>query len=71
MTQKGLADGKASLESANQNCMQVAQNHEATVAGRGEELKAIAKAKRVLMETTLTDGIFGESTLCMPSQGRL
>merc|ERR1712048_625191 len=51
MTEKGLADSKASLESAKQNCVQVAQDHEATVAGRAEELKAIAEAKKVLTDT--------------------
>ena len=38
------------------------------MAGRAEELKAIAEAKRALMRTTLTDGIFKDSILCVPSQ---
>ena len=52
MTEKGLADSKASSESAEPNCTQLAQKHEATVAGRAEELKVIEEAKKVLMGTT-------------------
>ena len=52
MTEKGLADSKASFESAEPNCTQLAQEHEATVAGRAEELKVIVEAKKVLMGTT-------------------
>ena len=52
MTEKGLADSKASFESAEPNCTQLAQEHEATVAGRAEELKVIEEAKKVLMGTT-------------------
>ena len=52
MTEKKLADSKASFESAEPNCTQLAQDHEATVAGRAEELKVIVEAKKVLMGTT-------------------
>ena len=52
MTEKGLADSKASFESTEPNCTQLAQEHEATVAGRAEELKVIVEAKEVLMGTT-------------------
>merc|ERR1719221_127829 len=51
-TEKGLADSEAALESAKQNCMEVTQDHEATVAGRKEELAAISAAKKVLMDTS-------------------
>merc|ERR1712066_1126312 len=51
-TNKDLADAQAALENANRDCMQVAADHEATVAGRTEELKAIADAKNVLLNTT-------------------
>merc|ERR1711920_1111404 len=44
--------GQAALENANRDCMQVAADHEATVAARTEELKAIADAKNVLPNTT-------------------
>merc|ERR1712066_1221938 len=51
-TNKDLADAQAALENANRDCMQVAADHEATVAGRAAELKAIADAKAVLTSTT-------------------
>jgi chromosome segregation ATPase len=51
-TIKGLKDAKDTLADANANCMQVAQDHEATVAARTEELKVIAEAKKVLSETS-------------------
>merc|ERR1712087_763155 len=44
-TNKDLADAQNALDSANRDCMQVASDHEATVKGRSEELKAIADAK--------------------------
>merc|ERR1712039_996412 len=43
---------EAALASANQDCMQVASDHEATVKGRAEELKAIADAKDLLTSKT-------------------
>merc|ERR1712228_140131 len=49
----------AALASANQDCMQVASDHEATVKGRAEELKAIADAKNLL--TSKTGGAEGQT----------
>ena len=46
MTEKGLADSKASFESAEHNCAQVTQDREATVAGQAEELKVIVETKK-------------------------
>merc|ERR1712187_157826 len=51
-TNKDLADAEAALAAGNRDCMQVAADHEATVAGRAAELKAIADAKKVLTDTT-------------------
>merc|ERR1719336_467325 len=51
-TMKDLADSKAALKASNSGCMQVAADHEATVAGRKEELKTIAEAKKILTSTT-------------------
>merc|ERR1712217_1000371 len=51
-TNKATADAQAALENANRDCMQFAADHEATVAARTEELKAIADAKNVLLNTT-------------------
>merc|ERR1719382_1796403 len=44
MTVKALADANAALESIKTDCMTVAADHEASVAGRNAELKAIAEA---------------------------
>merc|ERR1740120_204936 len=52
MTVKALADANSVLESIKSDCMQVAADHEATVAGRNAELKAIADAKKILEDTT-------------------
>jgi len=52
MTVKALADANSVLESIKNDCMQVAADHEATVAGRNAELKAIADAKKILEDTT-------------------
>merc|ERR1712039_632472 len=51
-TEKDLADAQNALDSANRDCMQVASDHEATVKGRAEELKAIADAKELLTSKT-------------------
>merc|ERR1719503_319118 len=52
ITSKDLAAAKAELAEASSSCMQVAADHEATVAARAEELAVIAKAKKILEETT-------------------
>jgi len=52
MTVKALADANAVLASIKSDCMQVASDHEATVAGRNDELKAISDAKKILEDTT-------------------
>merc|ERR1719203_2586785 len=52
MTVKALADANSVLESIKSDCMQVAADHEATVAGRNDELKAIAEAKKILKDTS-------------------
>merc|ERR1719265_1766666 len=50
-TVKDLADAEAALATAQSTCMQVAADHETTLASRAEELKAIAQAKKILVET--------------------
>lgn len=51
-TKKDLADGEKTLAAAQDNCIQVAQDHQATVAGRTAELQAIAEAKKILESST-------------------
>mmetsp|Transcript_16107 Transcript_16107/g.42559 ORF Transcript_16107/g.42559 Transcript_16107/m.42559 type:complete len:714 (-) Transcript_16107:203-2344(-) len=52
MTKKDLASSDDMLATAHSTCMTVAADHEATVASRAEELKAIAEAKKILVETS-------------------
>jgi len=51
-TNKDLAETKNNLADTNSDCMSVAADHDATVAGRKEELKVIATAKKILSGTT-------------------
>jgi len=51
-TNKVLAETKASLSDVRSECMSVASDHDATVAGRKEELKVIATAKKILQDTS-------------------
>jgi hypothetical protein len=52
MTTKALEEAESTLGDYKNMCMQVASDHETSVAGRSEELKTIAEAKKVLQETT-------------------
>merc|ERR1719296_300616 len=52
MTTKSLAEAESTLATYKAECMQVAADHETSVAGRNEELKTIEMAKKVLQETT-------------------
>merc|ERR1719201_2169329 len=52
VTSKDLAASEDELATASSECMQVAADHEATVAARQEELAVIAKAKKILQETS-------------------
>jgi len=52
MTSKELASSKQQLATAHATCMQVAADHESTVAARKEELRVIAEATKVLSDTT-------------------
>merc|ERR1719305_220691 len=51
-TIKMLKATKDSLSTASSSCMTTASDHEATVAARNEELKAIATARKILQEST-------------------
>jgi len=52
ITEKALKNAKASLKTAEKDCMRAAADHEATVAAREEELKVIAAARKILEEST-------------------
>merc|ERR1719275_51598 len=49
---KELTNGKETLATARSTCMKVGADHEMTVKARTEELKVIAEAKKILVETT-------------------
>jgi len=51
-TQKDLADGEKTLAAAQNNCIQVSEDHQATVASRKAELQTIAEAKKILEDST-------------------
>jgi len=50
ITKDDLKNAQATLESTQKNCMQVAADHEASIASRAEELKVIAEAIKILEE---------------------
>merc|ERR1712156_935209 len=52
VTTKELDNAKESLATSRSTCMKVGADHEMTVTARAEELKVIAEAKKILMETT-------------------
>merc|ERR1719414_2785347 len=49
---KELANAEETLATAKSTCMKVGADHEMTVNARAEELKVIAEAKKILVETT-------------------
>merc|ERR1719395_343126 len=52
VTNKALAEDIKQLAETHQECMTKAQDFEAETASRGEELKAIAEAQKIIMEAT-------------------
>mmetsp|Transcript_53759 Transcript_53759/g.150192 ORF Transcript_53759/g.150192 Transcript_53759/m.150192 type:complete len:711 (-) Transcript_53759:135-2267(-) len=52
LTVAALADANSVLATVKTDCMTVAADHEASVASRNAELKAIAEAKKILKDTT-------------------
>merc|ERR1719439_130169 len=52
VTNKALAEDIKQLANTHQECMTKATDFEAETASRGEELKAIAEAKKIIMEMT-------------------
>jgi len=52
VTTKELANSEEMLATSRSTCMKVGADHEMTVNARAEELKVIAEAKKILVETT-------------------
>jgi len=56
MTEKDLADATAALETVGSDCMTSASDHQTSSAGRAEELKALATAKKIIQQSTAGAG---------------
>merc|ERR1711981_415495 len=52
VTSKDLAEDEKDLATLHQDCMTGAEDFEAETKSRGEELKALATAKKIITETT-------------------
>merc|ERR1712008_182488 len=52
MTTKDTSNAEETLATSRSTCMKVGADHEMTVKAREEELKVIAEAKKILVETT-------------------
>merc|ERR1740138_1694526 len=59
VTTKDLDEDTKALATLHQDCMQAAEDFEAETKSRGEELKALAMAKKVIVEATA--GAAGQS----------
>merc|ERR1719378_1879680 len=51
-TSKDVADDEATKRTLHRDCMTAAEEFELATKSRGEELKALAEAKKVIKETT-------------------
>jgi len=71
VTNKALAEDIKQLADTHQECMTKATDFEAETASRGEELKAIAEAKKIIMEMTGGAAAQTYSFLQLASSARL
>merc|ERR1719362_185794 len=68
---KELVNGQDTLATARSTCMKVGADHQLTVQARTEELKVIAEAKKILVETTAGAVDQTYSLVQMTAQSRL
>jgi len=52
VTEKDLADAQAALATISQDCMALASDHQVSVQGLADELKALATAKKIIQQST-------------------
>jgi len=52
VTKKSLTESNKELAATHKGCLEVAADHEATIAARADEMKAIQEAKKILQETS-------------------
>merc|ERR1719408_42955 len=67
--EKSLAMTTADLADLHKDCMEKAQDFEAETKSRGEELKALAEAKKVIKEATEGDGGAEDLTYSLSQEG--
>merc|ERR1719497_119565 len=72
---KDLAEDINTLATLHQDCMKAAEDFEAETKSRGEELKALATAKKVITETTSGAAdlsySFGQTSFLQTSRSKL
>mmetsp|Transcript_158808 Transcript_158808/g.509087 ORF Transcript_158808/g.509087 Transcript_158808/m.509087 type:complete len:725 (+) Transcript_158808:55-2229(+) len=71
VTQKDLKDSEESLELMTSGCMTAASDHDASVLARGEELKVLAEAKKILLDTTSGAGEQAYSFIQLDGRGKI
>jgi len=59
VTEKDLADAQAALAMVGTDCMEKASDHQVSTQGRADELAALAKAKKIIQQST--SGAEGQS----------
>merc|ERR1719217_562945 len=69
VTNKGLAEDMAQLAETHHECMTKAQDFELATASRGEELKALAEAKKIIIG--MTGGAAGQTYSFLQLNSRL
>merc|ERR550514_2605003 len=57
MTKKDLAAAQEELHGIQMDCMEKASDHEVTLNGRAEELKALATAKKIIQQATALEQV--------------
>merc|ERR1740138_1057219 len=57
ITKKDLAAAQEELHTIQMDCMEKASDHEITLKGRAEELKALATAKKIIQQATALDQV--------------
>merc|ERR1719160_1326004 len=71
ITNKALAEDMQQLAETHHDCMTKAQEFEASTASRGEELKALAEAKKIITEMTGGASDLSYSLLQLASDSRI
>merc|ERR1719486_1028244 len=57
ITKKVVASAQEDLHTIQMDCMEKASDHEITLKGRAEELKALATAKKIIQQATALEQV--------------